>query len=50
MLIFKGANINQQDDLGFSSIHHAALNNNFEATKILIQNENINLDVSNFNE
>ncbi len=50
MLILKGANINQQDEMGFSSIHHAAANNNYEATQILIQNENMNLEVRIFNK
>jgi hypothetical protein len=49
MLIFKGANINQQDEMGFGSLHHAAATNNYGATIILIQNENINLEVSIFN-
>lgn len=46
MLIYKNANINQQDEQGFSSLHHAVATNNYEAAKILIQNEYIKIDVS----
>ena len=47
-LVEKNVDINSQDEIGYSILHHAAAKNNFGAIYFILQKPGVNINVSGF--